>query len=181
MSARLTSDNIYLRPPRADDAQAMVEAARESAVEVGHWLPWCHAEYKLEEARAWIAACEKNWEQADGYPFYIFDRRTHQLLGGCGLNELDRHRMRANLGYWVRTSRMGEGIATAAAKATAEFGLKQLGFQRLEIVAALGNTGSQRVAEKVGAQREGIARNRLRIRSVPHDAVVFSIIPADLA
>jgi len=46
----------------------------------------------------------------------------------------------------VRTSQMGRGIATAAARLVARFGLETLSMQRLEIVAAEGNTASQRVA-----------------------------------
>ena len=53
-------------------------------------------------------------------------------------------------------------------------------MKRIEIVAAVGNRRSQRVAEKVGAAREGILRNRLKIGEVWHDAVMFSLVPDDL-
>jgi RimJ/RimL family protein N-acetyltransferase len=51
---------------------------------------------------------------------------------------------------------------------------------RVEIVAAVGNLASQRVAEKVGAIREGCARNRCRAAGVQHDAFVYSVIPGDV-
>ena len=86
----------------------------------------------------------------------------------------------ANLGYWVRTSRTGQGIATAAARLVAEFGFAELRFTRLEIVAAVRNIASQRVAEKVGATREGIERNRHVVHGRIHDAVMYSLIPDDL-
>jgi RimJ/RimL family protein N-acetyltransferase len=47
----------------------------------------------------------------------------------------------------------------------------------VEIVAAVDNIGSQRVAEKVGATREGRARNRCRAGGVQFDAFVYSVIP----
>ncbi len=47
-------------------------------------------------------------------------------------------------------------------------------------MAATGNLPSLRVIEKTGAHREGILRNRFVLHGVPHDAVGFSIIPADL-
>jgi len=50
---------------------------------------------------------------------------------------------------------------------------------RLEIVAAVGNRWSQRVAEKVEAVREGVLRKRLLIHGIWHDAVVFSITRVD--
>jgi RimJ/RimL family protein N-acetyltransferase len=47
---------------------------------------------------------------------------------------------------------------------------------RLEIVCAVGNVRSQRVAEKVGALKEGVLRNRLLLPSGPSDAVMFSLV-----
>jgi RimJ/RimL family protein N-acetyltransferase len=62
----------------------------------------------------------------------------------------------------------------------ARFGFEQLGLQRIEIVAAVANVPSQRVAEKAGARREGILRNRLLIRGESLPAVLFSLVPEDL-
>jgi RimJ/RimL family protein N-acetyltransferase len=180
MPVELTSQRLLLRPPGLDDGEQLYQAAVESVDLVGRWLPWCHAQYDRSEGRAWIEACLAAWHREESYPFFIFDRRDRQLLGGCGLNEIDRLRLRANLGYWVRSSRMGQGVATAAARMVARFGLETLCMQRLEIVAAVDNSVSQRVAEKLGAMREGRLRNRLRIRDIPHDAFVYSLIPSDL-
>jgi len=49
----------------------------------------------------------------------------------------------------------------------------------VEVVVAVGNTTSLRVAEKIGAQREGILRNRIIVRKDILDAVMFSFIPND--
>ena len=45
---------------------------------------------------------------------------------------------------------------------------------------AVENKASLRVAEKVGAYKEGILRNRIVLPDRIHDAVLFSIIPNDL-
>jgi RimJ/RimL family protein N-acetyltransferase len=63
---------------------------------------------------------------------------------------------------------------------TARFGLRVLGLQRIEILAAVGNKASQRVAEKAGAKKEGLLRKRLSIRGQAHDAVMYSLIASDL-
>jgi len=46
---------------------------------------------------------------------------------------------------------------------------------RLEILVAISNLPSQRVAEKAGAVREGVLRRRLLLHGVSHDAVMFSL------
>jgi RimJ/RimL family protein N-acetyltransferase len=67
-----------------------------------------------------------------------------------------------------------------ATRLAARFGFEQLGLQRIEIVAAVGNVPSQRVAEKAGATREGVSRKRLLIHGESLDAVLFSLVPEDL-
>jgi RimJ/RimL family protein N-acetyltransferase len=62
----------------------------------------------------------------------------------------------AHVGYWVRTGQTGQGIATAAVRLIARFGFEDLGLQRLELLVAVENLASRRVAEKAGARFEGI-------------------------
>ena len=105
--------------------------------------------------------------------------RPGLCVGGVGLNELKPEHRLANLGYWVRTAWTGRGVATAAASLAAEFGFEELLLDRIEILAALGNKPSQQVAQKLGAHKEGILRNRLVIHGRAHDAVVFSLIGSE--
>jgi RimJ/RimL family protein N-acetyltransferase len=42
------------------------------------------------------------------------------------------------------------------------------------------NAASRRVAEKLGARLECIARNRLMGWGRPHDAAVYSLVPSDV-
>lgn len=179
-AVQLTTDTLVIRAPRESDVSAMYEAARESVAEVGRWLPWCHEGYERNESGAWIITCRSAWLADESYPMFIFDRQSGQLVGGTGINEIDRLRRRANLGYWVRSSRMRHGIATTSTRMVARWGFETLGLQRIEIVAATGNTASQRVAAKVGALREGLCRNRLRVHDVPTDAWVYSLVPSDV-
>ena len=175
----LLGPSLVLRPPRADDAEPFWEAVTESVPELSRWMAWCHQGYSREEARAWLETCAHGWERADAFDFLVTDR-DDALLGACALNHLDHGNRRANLGYWVRTSARGRGVGTEAAALAVHFGLGELGLGRVEIVAAVANLASQRVAEKLGARREGVARNRFCLDGRYVDGVVFSVVPADL-
>jgi len=168
-----------LRPYCQGDASTVYEAARESVHEVGMWLPWCHAGYTLEESENWIKLCDENWGKGAAYEFAIFDSLIGRYLGGCGLNHIDPVYKTANLGYWVRSGSTRRGTATTATRMLARLGFAQLKLNRIEIIIAVENSKSQRVAEKSGAKREGILRNRISINGQVHDAVVFSFIPQD--
>lgn len=179
MDVELADEDVLLRPYRGDDINALFAAARESIDEVGRWLPWCHPDYTRDESVAWIESRPLAWRDGVEYSFAIIDRTSGQFMGGCGLNQFDYDRQRCNLGYWVRTSATRNGYGTAAARLLARWGAEELQLERMEIIAAVGNIASQRVALKAGAMREGIARSRIRIRGVQHNAVVFSIVKRD--
>ncbi len=140
-------------------------------------MPWCHAGYTQAESIAWIEKTQGFWQSGEAYEFAIFDL-ANGYVGGAGLNQFNRVHNLANLGYWVRQSRQRHGLATAAARALAKFGFETLRLTRLEIVAASENSPSRRVAEKVGAQFECLARNRLVIHGAPHTAAVHSLVPS---
>ena len=63
----------------------------------------------------------------------------------------------------------------------AQWAFQNTDLIRLEIVVAEDNHASLRVAEKVGAVREGVLRQRLRIQDTFQDSVMFSILKADVS
>jgi len=177
---QLVSGPVVLRPYCLDDVESLYKAVRESVDEVSSWMPWCHADYAIEESRTWVESRAKAWEEGAAYDFTITDARDGCFLGGCGLNHVDPANGNANLGYWVRTGRTRQEVATTATRLLAGFGFSELGLNRIEILAATRSGASQRVAEKAGATREGVLRNRLVVREEVHDAVIFSFVPKDI-
>lgn len=180
MQATFSSEGVGIRPYRADDVEALYAAVQESARELSVWMPWCTANYSRADSEAFVKSREADWGRGEHYSFVIYDTGNGQFLGGVGLNFPNPMHRFANLGYWVRTTRTRQGVATTAARLAARFGLTQLGLNRLELVTATGNVASQRVARKAGAHCEGVLRRRLVVHGQVHDAVMFSLVPADL-
>ncbi len=176
----LTDGTLLIRPYQTGDIMAVHEAVRESVAELLPWSWWCRADYSIEDTRTWLESRPEAWAKEVEYDLAITDAKEGLFLGGCGLNHINRTNKYANLGYWVRSTRTGQGVATAATLLVAEFGFSELKLNRMEIAAAIGNKASQRVAEKAGAHREGILRNRIAVRDQIYDAVMFSLIAADL-
>lgn len=163
----LTNGTLTLRSPEPSDAAGLADAARSSFAELGPWMPWASADYGLDDAMFWIT-------NKDETSFVILDDEGG-IIGTCGLNGLDEMNRRANLGYWVRTSDVGRGVATAATLLVARYGLSELGLNRLEVIMSVENAASKRVAERVGAAFEGLLRNRLFLHGVAHDCHSYSI------
>ncbi len=171
---------ITLRPYRMADAFEVFIAVEESMASLRPWMPWAYPGYSIADSEGWIKTSMNAWSEGLAYEFAITDSKDGSYLGGCGLNHLDNLNKMANLGYWVRSSRHKEGIASRAATLVARFGLDTLKLNRIEILAAVENSASRRVAEKVGAIREAVLRHRISLPDKVHDAVLFSIVPVDL-
>jgi RimJ/RimL family protein N-acetyltransferase len=175
----LAAAGIAIRCLGVEDAAGLFAAVQESLRELCAWMVWCHPQYTLNESLAFARDCAASWSNGSAYTFAIIDSVTGEFLGSVGLNRIDCTHKFANLGYWVRTGRTGRGIATNAVALAARFGLRDLGLKRIEIVVPVGNELSQRVAEKLGAQREGLLRQRILLHGEPHDAVLYSLLPTD--
>ncbi len=171
------ADGLLLRPFEDADAAAFAAAVRESAEGMRRWMPWCSADYSTEQALQWFQACRAGWTGHTACEYGIFEQATAAFVGGAGLNAIRNDHRFCNLGYWVRQSRQGQGIATRVVQALATQAFGPLQLQRVEIVVAVGNLASERVAVKSGALHEGVARNRLVIDDRPAPAHVFSLVP----
>ena len=171
----MTSGRIYIRPYRVEDAADVTDAAHESVVEVQPWMPWCHPGLAVEDTRAWLRLQVPAFQNGEAYEFAIV-AGDGRLVGGCGINQIDRENRRANVGYWVRSSAVRHGVATAAVRLVRDWAFEHTDLARLEIVIACGNVASLRVAEKAGALCEGVLRRRLLLHGVHHDATMFSIV-----
>lgn len=176
---QLTDGLILLRPPRIDDVPALNEAVHESLAELHPWMDWATEAYDEAAARRWLEFVKLYWEHSTGFQFAITDAVNGQYIGNCGVDGINPKYRFCNLGYWVRTSRTGQGIASRAARLAARFAFETAGLVRAEIVIATGNIASQRAAEKAGAHHEGILLNRMVVRTQVYDAVMYSLTPAD--
>lgn len=159
----------------ADLHEAVVESSREWFAEEMIGKP----DLSMEELEAATKELLDRWENDEFYMFFILDASKDTLVGFAFLNHVSRQYQMANLGYAIRTSRVGEGIATEAARRLAQHGFEKLSFQRLEIVVQKDNHASLKVAAKLGAVREGLLRNRLLLHGSPADAYMHSLIPSD--
>lgn len=160
------------------DVEMLFDAVTES---VGHgfteWMPWAHKEYSLQESQDYLKARDAAWEKGEDYALAVFSGEKRRYVGGVGLNAISAQHRYANLGYWIRRSEWGHGYAASATLCIARFAFEYLGLVRTEIVIAVGNDRSCRVADKAGAHHEGVLRNRLLLGGKPCDAHMYSLIP----
>src|SRR5262245_50286924 len=113
-SISVTDHVVTLRPFLLEDAAQLCQAVQESLADLKPWMSWAHDGYSLEEAERFISITRARWEERNLFAFAITDAKTDEILGGCSLSHIHPIYHLCNLGYWVRTSRHGAGIAGRA-------------------------------------------------------------------
>jgi RimJ/RimL family protein N-acetyltransferase len=176
----LDDEDIVVRPLHMDEADALCEAVVASSAEIAPWQSWCTPDFAAREARAFLQSSLQERARRRAFDFGIVERTTGAILGVVSINGIDDEHRVGNLGYWVRSTVAGHGLATRVAHRVARFGFFELDLNRIEIVAATGNRASCRVAEKLGARHECVARHRLMLHGQAIDAHVYALLPDDL-
>jgi RimJ/RimL family protein N-acetyltransferase len=115
------------------------------------------------------------WERNEEWSFIVVDS-ADRLLGTCGIHRIDFRNGVGEIGYWVRTSATRRGIATEATRQLSRWAFQVKDLHRLEILAAVDNIASQRVAVKVSGTPEGILKERLLLHGQRHDCLLFAIL-----
>jgi ribosomal-protein-serine acetyltransferase len=175
----LTDNIVTLRPFQTADVDALYVAAHESLEALIPWMSWAHPAYSRNDVAEFVRIVRGTWDAGTYYAFAITDARDGYMLGAASLSHIHPVYHFCNLGYWIRATRRGQGLAGRAARLSAKFGFEQVGLIRVEVVIAVGNAASLKVAEKSGAHREGILRERIVVRAKVHDAVMFSFVRTD--
>lgn len=173
----LTDGRLLLRLPREADEPEITEACRDAVL--ARWVP-VPVPYEPEHARGFVASRPAAWADAAGgeITFSVTDAADGRLLAMVGLKACDPT-MR-EIGFWTAPWARGQGVMTAAARLACAFGFDQLGLERIEWWAGVGNTGSRRVAEKLGFTVEGTCRARLAHRGERLDAWVGGLLRGGL-
>ena len=97
-----------------------------------------------------------------------------ELAGTIGVNNTIRGPLQsANIGYWIDRPRQGRGLATSAVAGVVEFAFGEAGLHRVEAGTLPDNIASQRVLEKNGFERIGLARRYLLIGGEWRDHILF--------
>ena len=78
-----------------------------------------------------------------------------------------------NVGYWIDRAHNGRGLATAAVADVVAFAFREGELHRLEAGTLVDNHASQRVLEKNGFERFGLARKLLKVNGEWRDHVLF--------
>lgn len=155
----LAGDGIVVRPWRATDAPACVEACNDKAT--AYWLAQVPRPYTLKDALGFIGTREEDHATGRGLHWAVSQTAEEPACGSFSFGRLDLRDGTAEIGYWVHPAYRGKGIAPSAVRTIVDwaFAPDGLSLHVVTLRAAVTNAASQRVAEKAGFRRGGTVRN----------------------
>lgn len=164
----------------APAVEAFLAAVDESRPSLSRWMPWCHSEYGRADVERWFAESDRMWREQSAFCMWL--REGGSVLGTAGLHDIQRYGKReGEIGYWVRQSARGRGVASTAIRAMAAFAFNELQLARTSLRIRLENASSRRAADRAGARFEGILRHGIVQGEARFDAALYSLLPVDLA
>jgi ribosomal-protein-serine acetyltransferase len=121
------------------------------------YLPWAQKpDYNEDDLQHFIDTGRREFGKETAYQCMIL---LHgKPVGAIGLHILSKHSKRAEIGYWLGQSAMGQGVMTRACLALCHFGFNTLGLNKIIIRAAPDNARSWAIAERLGFNFEGLLR-----------------------
>ncbi len=176
----LTDGVVTLRVP--DEAHDLRAVSAPPDPEIVRWISGAVTEVPPDPA-ALFARYRKWWEEGSS-AFFSIDATGQQERVGVArvLFGLVTPYGFAEIGYILEPHGRGHGYATRAVRLLAHWVLDDLGVGRLQARTHPDNVASQRVLERVGFQREGLARagNYLPVSGERTDALMWSLLPGEI-
>ncbi len=149
---------LTLRPARAIDAGALVEAIHESHDNLRAFMPWAHLEHTEASQTERLVALEAGYHEGGDLVFHAFAGGAERFVGCFGFHDRTLNSRAVEIGFWVRTGAAGQGLATLGTQMLVVLAYDHYGCERVQCAYNEANTASRRVNEKVGFICEGRLR-----------------------
>jgi RimJ/RimL family protein N-acetyltransferase len=170
-----TADGLLLRPWRAGDAPAVYEVFQDPVMHQWH----ARTAGSEEEVAGWIRDWHQAWEEEREAQWAVVDADSDRLLGRVALREIRLGDGTAEVAYWTVPAARGRGVAARATTALARWALDEIGFHRLELLHAVRNEASCRVAMRTGFALEGTKRSAILHPDGWHDMHLHARVRGD--
>ena len=160
-----------------DDAPVLAELQRGNRDFLAPWDParddsWFTADVQ----RAIIRTARAEHEQGRCLPHVILDE-AGRVAGRITLSGIVRGAFQScSMGYWLDEAHGGRGLASAAVRHVAQLAFGELRLHRIQAETLPHNVRSQRVLERTGFTRFGMAPAYLKIAGRWQDHVMWQLL-----
>jgi RimJ/RimL family protein N-acetyltransferase len=169
---------VLLRPWLESDVPQLVEACKDP--EIPRWTA-APSPYTQADAESWVRGDPLPVEPwGDRVSFCVADvAEPERLLGSMSIMRVERG-YAGEIGYWTAPWARGRGVTTRAVLVLARWAIPEFDLRRVELVIAVDNAPSNRVAELAGFTREGVLRQYREVKGTWRDHFMWSLLRDEL-
>lgn len=173
-------DGLVLRAPTSDDVERVVQICQDPDIQRFTRVP---VPYGQADAEAFVTMATDALHEGRGAHLLVDVDETVVGCVGASIDPVDRV---AVVGYWTAPEARRRGLTTQAMRRLCRWLLDDVGLARLELDAAVGNPGSNAVAERLGFRLEGTRRSAMLLSAVGElpaeraDANDWGLLPGEL-
>jgi ribosomal-protein-alanine N-acetyltransferase len=174
----ITTERLTLRPLSEEDASEFLALEiRNRDFFAKYSISRSESFYTLDRQIESIKRAKKAMEDDAMYRFGIFLKETGKLIGTVAFNDIIRGGIQSCfIGYTLDLELNGKGYASEAVRGMVDYGFNVLNLHRIEAGVMPSNLPSQRVLEKCGFIREGLARKNVNINGKWEDHYTYGIV-----
>jgi len=178
---RIVTQRLVARCYEPSDAPAVKEAVDASLDHLRPWMPWAHEEPQTVEQKVELLRTFRGqFDLGQNFVYGLFSADESQLVGGSGFH-LRVGDDAFEIGYWIRASEDGKGLATESTAALTRVGFEVCEVDRIEIHVEPANEKSARIPQKLGYVEEARLQRRLYPApgGEPRDTIVYTMFRSD--
>ena len=168
----LRGDRVVLRPIEPADLARLWELIRDFEVSVlsspGPVGPLSLAEF---EAQYGERDSERKRKE-----FYFAIESNDELIGECGLHEIDHFNRRCELGIGIGRDFWGKGFGQDACRTLLDYAFEHLNMNRVGLYVLADDPRAVGAYRKAGFIEEGRLRQHSWVRGEFHDELVMSVL-----
>jgi len=174
----LDGDGFRLRPVQEGDAPRIHEGTAEPDTE--RWLGHKPAPYTLTHAEAYVERRRELAATGQCVTWAITDPGDDRILGTVlWFNWTPQ--VECEVGYWIHPDARGRGLATRATRLVVDHVFATLGVKRVTAYAAMDNTASRAVMERLGFTQYGVERYGANVRDDWVDMALYDVTASEWA
>lgn len=113
----------------------------------------------LEETKEQMTFYADLTRNGTGIWFAVCSPDNKTFYGAGGLNGLDKHQRKAEIGFWLMPGYWGQGIMVEAMPLICDYGFDKLGLLRIEGFVESGNWNCKRAMAKLDFRFEGTMKD----------------------
>jgi ribosomal-protein-serine acetyltransferase len=174
MFRRTVAPGIEIKLFETGEARLLFTIADRNRARLRRWLPWVDLTKSPEDVRLFILRCLDQYHSNLGPQTGVWVDGV--LSGTVGCHPIDWPNRNCSIGYWLDSAQEGKGVITRCCAVLLDHLFDELGLHRVEIRCGTGNTRSCAIPERLGFQKEGVARGAEWVNDRWVDLVTWGIL-----